>query len=72
MQATGVDAGTASAALASVDGSVKAAILVTLTGVAPRVALARLAAEDGVLRDAISSVQHPPASQPDQQQPRSQ
>jgi len=72
MQATGVDAGAASAALASVDGSVKAAILVTLTGVAPEVALARLAAEDGVLRDAIHSVQHPPASQPDQQQPRSQ
>ncbi|GAA1830979.1 N-acetylmuramic acid 6-phosphate etherase [Agromyces salentinus] len=56
MQATGADAAAASAALESVRGNVKAAILVTLTGVAPEVALARLAAEDGVLRDAISSV----------------
>lgn len=56
MQATGADAAAASAALESVDGQVKAAILVTLTGVAPDVALARLAAEDGVLRNALSSV----------------
>ncbi|MFF2371750.1 N-acetylmuramic acid 6-phosphate etherase [Agromyces sp. NPDC058110] len=56
MQATGVDAAAAAVALESVGGSVKAAILVTLTGVAAEVALARLAAEDGVLRDAISSV----------------
>ncbi|GAA1528492.1 N-acetylmuramic acid 6-phosphate etherase [Agromyces terreus] len=56
MQATGADASAASAALESVGGSVKAAILVTLTGVGPEVALARLAAEDGVLRDALSSV----------------
>lgn len=56
MQATGVDATAAAAALAAVDGHVKAAILVTMTGAAPEVALARLAAEDGVLRDALSSV----------------
>ncbi|UOQ88097.1 N-acetylmuramic acid 6-phosphate etherase [Agromyces endophyticus] len=56
MQATGVDAAAAAAALASVDGHVKAAILVTMTGAPPEVALARLAAEDGVLRDALSSV----------------
>ncbi|MET4158559.1 N-acetylmuramic acid 6-phosphate etherase [Agromyces sp. PvR057] len=56
MQATGSDAAAASASLEAVGGSVKAAILVTLTGVAPEVALARLAAENGVLRDAISSV----------------
>jgi len=72
MQATGVEAAAASAALASVDGSVKAAILVTLTGVAPEVALARLSAEDGVLRDAISSVQDLTPAQPDPQHPRSQ
>jgi N-acetylmuramic acid 6-phosphate etherase len=60
MQATGVDAARAAAALASVDGHVKAAILVTRTGAAPEVALARLAAEDGVLRDALSSVRASP------------
>lgn len=60
MQATGVDAARAAAALASVDGHVKAAILVTMTGAAPEVALARLAAEDGVLRDALSSVRASP------------
>ena len=56
MLATGVDAAAASAALESVGGSVKAAILVTITGVSPDAALARLATHDGVLRDALSEV----------------
>jgi N-acetylmuramic acid 6-phosphate etherase len=68
MQATGTDAAAASAALESVDGRVKAAILVTLTGVAPEVALARLDAEDGVLRDAISSVREAAADAASEQQ----
>ncbi|WP_173923392.1 N-acetylmuramic acid 6-phosphate etherase [Agromyces sp. Marseille-P2726] len=55
MLATGIDAAAASAALESVGGSVKAAILVTLTGVTPDEAIARLAAHDGVLRDALAS-----------------
>jgi N-acetylmuramic acid 6-phosphate etherase len=54
MLATGVDAAVASAALESVGGSVKAAILVTITGVAPDEAIARLASHDGVLRDALN------------------
>jgi N-acetylmuramic acid 6-phosphate etherase len=56
MLATGVDAAAASAALESVGGSVKAAILVSITGVSPDAALARLATHDGVLRDALSEV----------------
>lgn len=51
--ATGVEADAAASALAACDGSVKAAILVTLTGVAPEVAIARLEREDGVLRAAL-------------------
>ena len=54
MLATGVDAAAASAALEEVGGSVKAAILVTLSGVSPDDAIARLASHDGVLRDALS------------------
>lgn len=54
MLATGVDAAAASAALESVGGSVKAAILVTITGVTPDDAIARLASHDGVLRDALN------------------
>jgi len=56
MQATGIDAAAASAALESVGGSVKAAILVTSTGVTPQEAIARLATHDGVLRDALAGV----------------
>lgn len=56
MIATGAEAAAASAALESVGGSVKAAILVTITGVTPDEALARLASHDGVLRDALSGV----------------
>ena len=56
MLATGADAAAASAALESVGGSVKAAILVTITGVTPDAALERLASHDGVLRDALSGV----------------
>lgn len=51
--ATGVEADAAASALAACDGSVKAAILVTLTGVDPEVAIARLEREDGVLRAAL-------------------
>lgn len=54
MLATGVDAAAASEALESVGGSVKAAILVTITGVTPDDAIARLASHDGVLRDALN------------------
>lgn len=61
MLATGADAAAASAALESVGGSVKAAILVTITGVTPDEALARLATHDGVLRDALSEVRTVPA-----------
>ena len=60
MLATGADAAAASAALESVGGSVKAAILVTITGVTPDEALARLATHDGVLRDALSEVRAVP------------
>ena len=56
MLATGTDAAAASAALESVGGSVKAAILVTITGVTPDDAIARLSSHDGVLRDALSEV----------------
>ncbi len=56
MLATGTDAAAASAALESVGGSVKAAILVTITGVTPDAALERLASHDGVLRDALNGV----------------
>lgn len=62
MLATGVDAAAASAALESVGGSVKAAILVTITGVTPDEALARLASHDGVLRDALSEVRVVPVA----------
>ncbi|WP_136709494.1 N-acetylmuramic acid 6-phosphate etherase [Agromyces sp. H66] len=56
MLATGADAAAASAALESVGGSVKAAILVTISGVTPEEAVARLSSHDGVLRDALSDV----------------
>ncbi|MBM7505851.1 N-acetylmuramic acid 6-phosphate etherase [Agromyces aurantiacus] len=55
--ATGVDADAAASALASCHGSVKAAILVTLTGVDPEVAIARLEREDGVLRAALHGLE---------------
>lgn len=54
MLATGVAAGAASAALEAVGGSVKAAILVTITGMSPDEAIQQLASHDGVLRDALS------------------
>lgn len=50
-----VDADTAAAALAGVDGSVKQAILVLRGGVAPADAPAALEAVGGVLRDAIAA-----------------
>jgi N-acetylmuramic acid 6-phosphate etherase len=64
MLATGVDAAAASAALESVGGSVKAAILVTISGVTPDDAIARLASHDGVLRDALSDGRAPTAVTP--------
>lgn len=56
MLATGADAAAASAALEAVGGSVKAAILVTISGVTPEEAVARLSSHEGVLRDALSDV----------------
>jgi N-acetylmuramic acid 6-phosphate etherase len=57
MLATGVDAATAASALASVDGWVKAAILVAASGLSSTDAISLLAEHDGVLRDAIENVQ---------------
>jgi N-acetylmuramic acid 6-phosphate etherase len=57
--ATGVDADAAASALAACHGSVKAAILVTLTGVPPEVAIDRLEREDGVLRAALRGLADP-------------
>ena len=55
MLATGTDAATAAAALGSVDGSVKAAILVVLADVDGSSALRLLAEHDGYLRDAVAA-----------------
>lgn len=59
MLATGVDAATAADALASVDGWVKAAILVAVSGLPAADAISLLAEHDGVLRDAIASAAKP-------------
>ncbi|MET1051660.1 MAG: N-acetylmuramic acid 6-phosphate etherase [Mycetocola sp.] len=58
MLATGVDAATATATLADVDGSVKAAILVHLGGVDPADAHRLLAESDGYLRRAVQRAKH--------------
>ncbi|MBF4570732.1 N-acetylmuramic acid 6-phosphate etherase [Plantibacter sp. VKM Ac-2880] len=55
MLATEVDAATAAATLASVDGWVKAAILVLVTGIAADEAVARLRSGDGSLSAAIAA-----------------
>ncbi|WP_026553743.1 N-acetylmuramic acid 6-phosphate etherase [Arthrobacter sp. 35W] len=54
IRATGTDPATAAAALASVDGSVKAAILVVLTGLSPEAAAEVLAGHAGHLSKAIA------------------
>ncbi|WP_427016602.1 N-acetylmuramic acid 6-phosphate etherase [Pseudarthrobacter sp. P1] len=54
LRATGTDPATAAAALASVDGSVKAAILVVLTGLSPAAAATVLASHGGHLSKAIA------------------
>jgi N-acetylmuramic acid 6-phosphate etherase len=53
MLATGTDAGTAARALAEVDGWVKAAVLVVLTGLDGEHAVRLLRENAGMLRDAI-------------------
>nr|WP_240977690.1 N-acetylmuramic acid 6-phosphate etherase [Planctomonas sp. JC2975] len=55
MLATGTDAATAAAALASVDGWVKAAILVVVTGLEGAEAVRLLNDRDGMLREAIAA-----------------
>ena len=55
MQATGADASTAASALAAVNGWVKAAILVVLTGLDGDAAVRVLNENDGMLRDAIAA-----------------
>jgi N-acetylmuramic acid 6-phosphate etherase len=60
MLATGTDAATAAAALAEVDGSVKAAILVVISGLDGAAAVRALAEHGGMLRAAIAD--RPPAS----------
>ncbi|MHA7985593.1 N-acetylmuramic acid 6-phosphate etherase [Rathayibacter sp. CAU 1779] len=57
MLATGTDAATAAAALSSVDGWVKAAILVVVTGLEGADAVRLLNERDGMLRDAIAAAQ---------------
>ncbi|AJT42704.1 N-acetylmuramic acid 6-phosphate etherase [Psychromicrobium lacuslunae] len=57
MRATGVSAIEAAAALESVDGSVKAAILVLLTGLPAEQAIDTLARRDGFLQAAITETQ---------------
>lgn len=59
MLATGVDAATAARALAGVDGWVKAAILVAVSGLPAADAIDLLAEHDGVLREAIASAAKP-------------
>ncbi len=58
MQATGADAAAAAGALAAVDGSVKAAILILMTGLQPDRALELLREHRGHLREAIGSTGH--------------
>jgi N-acetylmuramic acid 6-phosphate etherase len=53
MLATGADAATAAAALAAVDGWVKAAILIIVTGASAVDAIRLLGENDGMLREAI-------------------
>ena len=55
MRATGCDAATAAATLATVDGSVKAAILVIMTGIPAEQAQAVLAQHRGYLPEAINA-----------------
>jgi N-acetylmuramic acid 6-phosphate etherase len=55
MRATGADAAVAAAALAEVDGWVKAAILAVLAGVSGAEAVRLLEAHDGMLRDALAA-----------------
>jgi N-acetylmuramic acid 6-phosphate etherase len=55
MLATGTDAAAAAAALAAVDGWVKAAILVVVTGLNGDEAVRVLNRHDGMLRDAIAA-----------------
>ena len=57
MLATGTDAATATATLAAVGGSVKAAILVQLAGIRPAAAELLLVQHDGFLRRALAAVQ---------------
>ena len=67
MLATDVDAATAAKTLASVDGWVKAAILVLVTGIAADEAVARLRGGDGSLSAAIAAhtVEDPTGAAPD-------